>query len=83
MHPTENCEFFPRCRFGADCLKLHPPCRYGDRCTNMSCLYEHGARHRRQTQSMRDMCRGNPMLTMMSMMNSGFRMPSKRVPRKP
>jgi hypothetical protein len=82
VHPTEACTHFPSCWFKSECLKLHPPCKYGDRCNNMQCTFEHAASHRRQMKAMSR----NPMMSMMSMMATGFRQPRgppfKKQPRK-
>lgn len=42
-HPTEMCEFFPNCKFGNKCLKIHPAvnCKFGDKCKNPNCPFVH------------------------------------------
>jgi len=45
LHPSETCQYFPKCQFGSQCLYIHPniPCKYGFYCTRINCSYSHSS----------------------------------------
>mmetsp|Transcript_901 Transcript_901/g.564 ORF Transcript_901/g.564 Transcript_901/m.564 type:complete len:89 (+) Transcript_901:1379-1645(+) len=49
FHPTEQCQFFPKCTYGDKCLYLHPEteCKFGENCTRINCSYKHPPTHKR------------------------------------
>lgn len=41
FHPTTECPYFPKCKFGRDCIYIHPMCKFDANCTNIKCPYQH------------------------------------------
>ena len=67
VHPTENCQYFPKCTYGDKCLFVHPEiqCKFAESCTRPNCAYKHPQGHRRPP-TMTSFSMMNPILLQMS-----------------
>ena len=67
VHPTEPCQYFPKCTYGDKCLFVHPEisCKFAEACTRHNCAYKHPQGHKRPA-AMGGFGMMNPILMQMS-----------------